>query len=244
MTEIICKRCQATEYVKNGMVRGLHAIVAASVPAISPRPSRTANRQRKALALLLYAMGNMSFCSIGRLLKVSDVSVLRWARVAALALPERRWLPMSTSSISTRCIILSNKDKQDMALASVWSCPAANSARASGSAWWCNPGLRRGRLCQQLLDKVGIKGHSFLTDDREGFHRLIPEDQRFTGKDLTFPIEQDNSNIRHYLARLRRRTKVVSKCPKMVDLALRLHHHLREPKNYAALAAAFLSIFT
>jgi hypothetical protein len=30
----------------------------------------------KALALLLYAMGNMSFCGIGRLLKVSGVSVL------------------------------------------------------------------------------------------------------------------------------------------------------------------------
>lgn len=82
-----------------------------------------------------------------------------------------------------------------------------------------------------------------MTDDWEGFHRNIPEDQLFTGKDLTFPIEQDNSNIRHYLARWRRRTKVVSKCPKMVDLTLRLHHHLRDPKNYAALAATFLSIF-
>lgn len=105
-------------------------------------------------------------------------------------------------------------------------------------------GRRDDATCQQLLDKVGIKGHIFLTDDWDGFHRLIPEDQLFTGKDLTFPIEQDNSNIRHYLARFRRRTKVVSKCPKMVDLSLRLHHYLREPNNYAALAAVFLSIFT
>ena len=29
----------------------------------------------------------------------------------------------------------------------------------------------------------------------EGYHRLIPDDQLFTGKDLTVPIEQDNSNI-------------------------------------------------
>ena len=88
-----------------------------------------------------------------------------------------------------------------------------------------------------------MEGRTFITDDWEGFHRLIPEDQLFTGKDLTFPIEQDNSNVRHYLARFRRRTKVVSKCPIMVDLSLRLHHHLRDPKNYAALAAVFLSIF-
>ena len=83
-----------------------------------------------------------------------------------------------------------------------------------------------------------------MTDDWEGFRRNIPKDQLFTGKDLTFPIEQDNSNIRHYLARFRRRTKVVSKSETMVDLSLRLHHHLREPKNYAALASAFLSIFS
>ena len=45
----------------------------------------------------------------------------------------------------------------------------------------------------------------------EGYHRLIPDDQRFAGKDLTVSIEQDNSNIRHFLARFRRRTKVASK---------------------------------
>ena len=72
----------------------------------------------------------------------------------------------------------------------------------------------------------------------------MPEDQLFTGKDLTFPIEQDNSNIRHDLARFRRRTKVVSKSEEMVDLSLRLHHHLRDPKNYAALAAVFISILS
>jgi insertion element IS1 protein InsB len=105
-------------------------------------------------------------------------------------------------------------------------------------------GRRDDAACQKLLDQVGIEGHTFLTDDWEGFHRLSPADQLFTGKDLTVPIERDNSNIRHYLARFRRRTKVVSKCPKMVDLSLRLHHHLRDPKNYAILAAVFLSIFT
>jgi insertion element IS1 protein InsB len=88
-----------------------------------------------------------------------------------------------------------------------------------------------------------MTGKIFLGDDWEGFHRLIPQDQLFTGKDLTFSIEQDNSNIRHHLARFRRRTKVVSKSEEMVDLSLRLHHHLHQPQNYAAFAAVFLSIF-
>lgn len=89
MTEIICKRCQATEYVKNGSVRGLQRYrcrkCSCNFTATKPRGKPAA---MKALALLLYAMGNMSFCGIARLLKVSDVSVLRWARAAALELPE------------------------------------------------------------------------------------------------------------------------------------------------------------
>ncbi len=59
---------------------------------------------------------------------------------------------------------------------------------------------------------------------------MIPEAQLFTGKDLTFPIEQDNSNIRHCLARFRRRTKVVSRCRTMVDLSLRLRTTCNSPQ--------------
>ena len=106
-------------------------------------------------------------------------------------------------------------------------------------------GGRDDATCQKLLDKVGLTGKTFLTDDWEGFHRLIPEDQLFTGKDLTFSIEQDNSNIRHFLARFRRRTKVVSKAVEMVDLSLRIYHHFHDnPSNFGALAATFLCIFS
>ena len=83
-----------------------------------------------------------------------------------------------------------------------------------------------------------------MTDDWEGYHRVIPENQLFTGKDLTFSIEADNANIRHYLARFRRKTKVVSKKQDMVDLSLRLHHHYHKPENFATLATVFLSIFS
>ena len=104
-------------------------------------------------------------------------------------------------------------------------------------------GGRDDATCRKLLDKVGLKGRTFITDDWEGYHRVIPEAQLFTGKDLTFPIEQDNSNIRHCLARFRRRTKVVSKCRVMVGLSLRLLHHLQDPANYAAYAATLSTIF-
>ena len=62
-------------------------------------------------------------------------------------------------------------------------------------------GGRDDATLQTLLDKVGIEGKTFLTDDWEGYHRKIAAEQLVTGKDLTFSIEQDNSNIRHFIAR-------------------------------------------
>ena len=47
----------------------------------------------------------------------------------------------------------------------------------------------------------------------------------------------------HYLARFRRTTKVVSKCRTMVDLSLRLPHHMQDSANYAAYAKRFMTIF-
>ena len=105
-------------------------------------------------------------------------------------------------------------------------------------------GGRDDATCRRLIDKVGVAGKTFIADDWEGYHRVIPPEQLFTGKDLTFPIEQDNSNVRHYLARFRRRTKVVPHCRTMVDLSLRLLHHLQDPNNYAAYARKFASIFS
>ncbi|MER2583056.1 MAG: IS1 family transposase, partial [Candidatus Competibacter sp.] len=105
-------------------------------------------------------------------------------------------------------------------------------------------GGRDDATCQKLLDRIGLQGKPFITDDWPGYHRLIPAAQLTTGQHLTFPIEQDNSNIRHFLARFRRRTKVVSKTEEMVDLSLRLYHHLHDqPAAFAALSATFLSIF-
>ena len=83
-----------------------------------------------------------------------------------------------------------------------------------------------------------------MTDDWEGFQRVIPREQLFTGKELTFPIEQDNGEVRHHLARFRRRSKVTSRARHMVDGALRLLCHLRQPANFLQYRDNFLSIFS
>ena len=104
-------------------------------------------------------------------------------------------------------------------------------------------GKRDDATLKRLLDKVGLQGRTFVTDDWEGYHRVIPADQLFTGKDLTVAIERDNSEVRHHLARFHRRTKVVSRCPRMVDLSLRLLAHNRQPENRNRYINQYAAIF-
>ena len=131
-----------------------------------------------------------------------------------------------------KCIIAKTMD-----LASLWSYRSAN-RRLGLLVAVIAP------LAKDSSTKSASKAKTFVTDDWDGYHRLIPEDQLFTGKDLTVFIEQDNSNIRHFVARFRRRTKVVSKSEEMVDLSLRLYHHLHDNlESLIAKISIFRSIF-
>jgi transposase-like protein len=88
MTTICCKRCGARDFKKNGIVRGHQRYHCRSCGCdFTMTPPRGKPPAMKALALLLYAMGNMSFCSIARLLGVSDVAVLNWVRDEARKTP-------------------------------------------------------------------------------------------------------------------------------------------------------------
>ena len=233
-----CKHCGSESFVRNGMAHGRQRYrCKACGRSFTATPPRGKPPAMKALAVLLYALGNVSQGMIAKLLGVSHVAVYKWlgsarpARTRPCPRPRRR----AASCRSTRCGTLwAAKNK-------VWLWRAYDPVARRTLAW--ELGGRDDATCRRLLDRIGIEGHVFLTDDWEGFHRLIPEGQLFTGKDLTFPIEQDNSEVRHHLARFRRRSKVTSRARHMVDGALRLLCHLRRPENFLPLRDSFLSIF-
>ena len=88
---------------------------------------------------------------------------------------------------------------------------------------------------KRLIDRVDDGQCVFVTDGWAGFYRLLPEERHFPGKDLTFPIEASNSDIRHRLARFIRRTKTSSRSLHMVHASLKLTHHgsvAKTPRNF------------
>jgi insertion element IS1 protein InsB len=63
------------------------------------------------------------------------------------------------------------------------------------------------------------------------------------GKAYTSAIERDNANTRHQLARMTRKTKVVSKSEAMVDASLKLWCALNVLAIFKKYQEMFLSLF-
>ena len=107
MSEVCCKRCGAADHGKNGIVRGVQRYRCLSCGCnFTMTPPRGKPPAMKALAMLLYAMGNVSFCSIARILGVSDVAVLNWVRDERANFPSHQSRLKLLSSLLTRSGIL------------------------------------------------------------------------------------------------------------------------------------------
>jgi len=88
-----------------------------------------------------------------------------------------------------------------------------------------------------------LKNCIFFTDDWGAFTEVLPPERHIVGKNATHAIERDNSNTRHHLARFTRRTKVVSKIPRMVDITIRLWCALTTPEIFKVWQNQMMYIF-
>ena len=84
----------------------------------------------------------------------------------------------------------------------------------------------------------------YATDDYTCYSATLPEEQHAIGKDLTYTTEQHNSDTRHYLARFRRKSKVVSKCKKMVRLSLIAAEYVHKGEGLHELLEITKGLFT
>jgi len=82
----------------------------------------------------------------------------------------------------------------------------------------------------------------FYTDHWEAFSKVLPKDRHIVGKKHTHMIERDNSNTRHQLARMTRRTKVVSRSERMLDKSIKLWQSLNQPIVFEQFQRQLLAI--
>jgi len=72
----------------------------------------------------------------------------------------------------------------------------------------------------ERLKRWGVR--LYCTDDWAAYVEAIPQGRLYVGKEDTHGIERDHSLQRHWLARFRRRTCVVSKARRMVEVSIAL----------------------
>lgn len=77
---------------------------------------------------------------------------------------------------------------------------------------------------QNLVD-AAPKAKWYFSDAFEAYDRLWYHFGRYEvseGKNDTYSVEGDNAELRHYLARLARRSRCFSRCPYALECALKL----------------------
>ncbi|HBG34832.1 MAG TPA: hypothetical protein DER04_07185 [Holosporales bacterium] len=123
-----------------------------------------------------------------------------------------------------------------------WIIKAVDRGTRRAVAWVI--GSRDTETFRRLYEKVKhLKNCIFYTDDWDAFAKVLPSHRHVIGKAHTITIEQDNSNTRHHLGRMTRRTKVVSQKEHMIHASMKLWCVLTDPAVFKVYQATFLSIF-
>ena len=96
MADLACKHCGSASFVRNGMAAGHQRYRCKTCGRnFTATPPRGKPPPMKALAVLLYGVGNVSQGMIAKLLGVSHVAVYKWVRKAGEEAPAPSATPSS-----------------------------------------------------------------------------------------------------------------------------------------------------
>src|SRR3954449_9273208 len=95
--------------------------------------------------------------------------------------------------------------------------------RATGRLIDWELGGRDAATLERMLERLKRwRVRLYCADDWAAYAELIPQGRLYVGKEETHGIERDHARQRHWLARFRRRTCVVSKAERMVEASIAL----------------------
>lgn len=218
-----CPYCGNDRLVKNGSVRGVPKWKCkACGRQTSLKPARADNEKEKACAVLLYLCG-LSMNAIGFLNSVATSTILMWIRRFA---QQRGTKPcpgeggVVVMEIDELWHFVGTKPQK------LWIWLAYCRDTGQIVDWEC--GDRDQETLNKLLKRLADwKVTLYCTDNYVCYEQSLPVGKHYQGKDETHRLERINSQFRHWIARFRRRTLVVSKSVEMVNLTIALFARFR-----------------
>lgn len=226
MCEIKCKQCGSSNKVKNGFVRSKQRYYCKDCHCqFTDTKPRGKPHELKQMAVILYAYCGVSFSKIAKMSGVSDTAVSNWIKEAGEKAPTLN--PKSDSSIvmiDEMWHFVNGKNNK------IWLWRAIDGETRRPLAWVL--GNRDSSTLKKLIDIVDDGKCAFITDEYAPYFKHIPQDRHFYGKDITFPIEQTNSDIRHWLARFVRDTKCTSRSVAVLSSSIALMHAVQSSEIF------------
>lgn len=162
----------------------------------------------------MYTEGN-GIRTIGRLLGMSHVTVIRWIRRIAKKLSPPIPSYAKHIEIDELYFYLGNKKRKRW----LWLAICRATKKILG---FCIGG-RGHKTIEELYYHIShIQCERYYTDQHGPFTKVLPKEKHRSYPNQTNTIEGINSAIRHYLARFRRRSKCYSKSILMVEASITL----------------------
>jgi len=236
---IVCKKCGSSKTVKNGFVRNQQRFRCndCKLNFIEGDARRKPRKQIHAFFMvLLYSMGKASIRFLAKLLSVSPSTVLRWLKEEAadiedVVIPEN----IKAVEIDEMWHFVGKKKNKKWLLKAI----DRSTNKIVAFVW----GGRNKETVKRLLKQFArCPNCVFYTDNWNAFGAVIPKERHIIGKKHTIRSEQNNSNTRHYLARMTRKTKVVSRCEDMLYVSIKLWVYLSDSERFNSYCEQFANI--
>lgn len=235
ISELSCKNCGSAQFVKNGFMKGKQRYKCKECGCqFTNTPPRGKPPELKEIAIVLHSYCGISMIKIGKMCGVSNVAVLNRIKAKAGKAP-----PLNPKSDSGVVMIdemwhfINGKENK------LWLWRAIDGKTRRPLAW--ELGDRSADTLKRLIERVDDGECVFVTDEYEPYFKHLPEDRHFYGKDITFPIEQSNSDIRHWLARFIRRSKSTTRSVVSLAASITLMHAVQAKQLFQG---SILSLLT
>jgi len=167
----------------------------------------------------MYVNG-MGFRAIERVTNINHNTIINWVKQAARSLPdtpEYSEIPEIAEADELQTFVGCKKNK-------VWVWSVLNHWRAGILAWVV--GDRSAQSFEPLWQLMsGWACFWYVTDGYCVYSSFIEQADHLVSKTYMTRVEGENSRLRHYLARLHRKTFCYSKSIEMLKLSLRLLIH-------------------
>ena len=219
-----CPKCQSSRLKKNGFRRGKQCRQCKDCghQFVENPTSNAYHPEVKKLCLKMYLNG-MGFRAIARVTGIDHTTIINWVKESAEQLseqPQDEEIPEIAEIDELQTFVGNKKEK-------IWIWTVVNHKKPGIISWTI--GDRSSKTFSELWLIIRC-WHSFwyVTDGYPVYPKYIQPEDHLVSKTYMTRVEGENTRLRHYLARLKRKTLCYSKSLTMLKYSIRLLlHYLR-----------------